>query len=506
MSDALPNPLPNPLPDIDTILASIRAELGSADPVAPPPMDRRASSVVRVEVLDQDEERFPADTRVFAAADFEHLDELAFLHAAYRVVLGRDIDESGLAHYLPALRAGHTSQPDILRSLRASPEGQARGIEITGLQRRQSVQRLEGLPVLGDLLARLRRYRGLPHENHRLQKRLAATDRRQRDIVTGVNGALSTVRRSLQKLEQRVNEAEQGAAAAGHRAEAAHALTQTMLDARDTALSELHATRRQLVEQGNQLTRLIDSARQSMPLPSPQQAAPLQAIEDASFDTLYLAFENRFRGSTSVVTERLRRYLDLFRQSEPVAAGGVVLDIGCGRGEWLALLDDANIAARGIDLNGAMAAQAQARGLDVQVGDAIAHLRGLPDGSLAAVTGFHIVEHLAFRDLVGLFDAAYGALAPDGFVLFETPNPENIVVGACTFHYDPTHTKPLPPDFLRFIAETRGFSDVRIIRHDEDCRLDQPESGFEPVELNDWFRQPADYAVFARKAAEDVAS
>ncbi|MBS9721303.1 class I SAM-dependent methyltransferase [Tianweitania sp. BSSL-BM11] len=259
------------------------------------------------------------------------------------------------------------------------------------------------------------------------------------------------------------------------------------------------------MEQQRQLTAFIDQARSALPEAATQTPA-LQAAEDASLDSLYIAFENRFRGSTELISQRLRRYLGLTCETPPVAAGGTVLDIGCGRGEWLALLRDANVAARGIDLNGAMAAEARGRGLDAQEGDAIAYLRGLEEGSLAAVTGFHIVEHLAFQDLVALFDAAYAALAPEGFVLFETPNPENLVVGACTFHYDPTHNKPLPPDFLRFIAETRGFSDVRIIRRDEDCQLDQPESGFAPVELNDWFRQPADYAVYARKPRLDAAS
>jgi O-antigen chain-terminating methyltransferase len=176
-----------------------------------------------------------------------------------------------------------------------------------------------------------------------------------------------------------------------------------------------------------------------------------------------------------------------------------VLDIGCGRGEWLALLKAHNIATRGVDLNAAMAEQARSRGLDVEQGDAIAHLRaGLPEG-LAAITAFHVVEHLAFAELVALFDEAYRALAPGGIVLFETPNPENIVVGACTFNYDPTHRKPLPPDFLRFLAEARGFDAARIIRTDEDCDLARPESGFIPAEVNDWFRQPPDYALYARK-------
>ena len=139
-------------------------------------------------------------------------------------------------------------------------------------------------------------------------------------------------------------------------------------------------------------------------------------------------------------------------------------------------------------------------------GDAIAYLETLPEGSLGAITGFHIVEHIPFKSLVRLVDAARCALAPGGVILFETPNPENLVVGACTFHYDPTHIRPLPPDYLRFIAEARGFTDARIIRKDEDCNLAEPESGFAPEEINDWFRQPPDYALYARKPLETEAN
>jgi SAM-dependent methyltransferase len=493
MSEALAEPRR----DIDAILASIRAELGTDEPPVATSADRRTLSVVRVESLDESDEGFPSERKQFAVEDFEGLDELAFLRAAYRAVLGRDIDESGLSHHLPLLREAHTTPAEILRSLRASPEGQARGVEIAQLDGRSSLGLAKRLPMLGNILARLKPFLTLPHGQRRLQRRIASTDRRQREVVTAINTSLSSVRRSLQKLEQRVIEAEQTA-------DQANTLAQQVIDSRDHALSELMSARRQLGEQQRQLTTFIDAARSGLPA-ADAQAPVLQAAEDASLDSLYVAFENRFRGSTELITERLRRYLDLTRDTPPVAAGGTVLDIGCGRGEWLALLREANVVACGIDLNGAMAAEARGRGLDAQEGDAIAHLRGLGEGSLAAVTGFHIVEHLAFHDLVSLFDAAYAALSPEGFVLFETPNPENLVVGACTFHYDPTHNKPLPPDFLRFIAETRGFSDVRIIRRDEDCRMDQPESGFAPAELNDWFRQPADYAIYARKPRPDAA-
>lgn len=267
-------------------------------------------------------------------------------------------------------------------------------------------------------------------------------------------------------------------------------------------LFELKATRQLIAEESLQLRRLIDEARAALP-EKPALHETVEALDDHALDSLYVAFENRFRGSTAEIGKRTERYLPIFKQTGPVASGGVVLDIGCGRGEWLSLLRRNNIATRGIDLNVSMVAEASALGLDVLAGDAIAYLRSLPENSLAAITGFHIVEHLAFRDLVTLFDEARRALMPGGVILFETPNPENLVVGACTFNYDPTHNKPLPPDFLRFIAEARGYEEARIIRSEADCDLSHSETGFAPAEVNDWFRQPPDYAVYARKPVEN---
>jgi O-antigen chain-terminating methyltransferase len=307
--------------------------------------------------------------------------------------------------------------------------------------------------------------------------------------VRAANGALTGARRGFTHLESEVERVE------GLVAEA-RALAQSTLDGLESARIELSAARRMIAEESRKLSRLIEDARQVVP----QAAAPaLEALGEPLVDSVYLAFENRFRGPVGEISARQSRYLDLFRGNARVAGGGTVLDIGCGRGEWLSLLKGANIHARGIDLNPAMAAHTDSLGLEVLHGDAIAHLKSLPEGTLAAVTGFHIVEHLSFKDLLSLLGEAYRALAPGGIILFETPNPENLVVGACTFNYDPTHNKPLPPDLLRFLAETRGFVDGRIVRTDADCRLDQPESGFTPTELNDWFRQPADYALYARK-------
>jgi len=193
-------------------------------------------------------------------------------------------------------------------------------------------------------------------------------------------------------------------------------------------------------------------------------ASEIPASASGRFDEIYYAFEQRFRGSREDIRKRVAYYLPLLRDSIVGKQGAGVLDIGCGRGEWLELLRDENIGACGIDINEAMAKDCIERGLDVQVGDAIAHLRRLPDNALGALTGFHIIEHVPLDTLIELIEEAHRVIQPGGLVIFETPNPENVVVGACNFYIDPTHQRPLPPVLTQFLVEAGGFVDVAVHR------------------------------------------
>ena len=177
------------------------------------------------------------------------------------------------------------------------------------------------------------------------------------------------------------------------------------------------------------------------------------------FAAIYADFTEHFRGSTAEVSAKLGGYLpDVHRLVGP---GGVV-DLGCGRGEWLALLRAAGVAARGVDANPAFVAAGRARGLDMELGDALGYLEALPPDSIDMVTAFHVIEHLATEDLLALLEAARGALRPGGCLLLETPNPTNLVMAACDFYNDPTHRSPLPPALTEYLVSTQGFGDVEV--------------------------------------------
>ena len=148
-----------------------------------------------------------------------------------------------------------------------------------------------------------------------------------------------------------------------------------------------------------------------------------------------------------------------------------MVDARCGRGEWLELLLDEGIPARGVDENALIVRQCRELGLDVIHGDAISHLESVPERTLSAVTAFHIVEHLSLPRHLQLLVAAHRALAPNGVLVLETPNPENLVVGAWTFHMDPSHMRPLPPTLLRFLLEAVGFEVAEVRRLNSDDGL-----------------------------------
>ena len=242
-------------------------------------------------------------------------------------------------------------------------------------------------------------------------------------------------------------------------------------------------------EQSQRLSVLPPGAPATVPSAkgkkTPVALAPAVA---ARFDSMYFAFEERFRGTREDIRQRVAYYLPILRQSVVGKKGASVLDVGCGRGEWLELLRDEKINARGVDINEQMAQECVERGLDVKVEDAIAYLRKLPDNALGAVTGFHIIEHVPLDTLLELFEQAQRVVQPGGVVIFETPNPENVIVGACNFYMDPTHQRPLPPALTQFLLEASGFAGVEVHRVNADL-LPEP------------FEEPADSDSPALRAA-----
>jgi SAM-dependent methyltransferase len=223
---------------------------------------------------------------------------------------------------------------------------------------------------------------------------------------------------------------------------------------------------------------------------------------DPGFDEFYASYEDHFRGTRRDIKQRVAIYLPIVGRAQAGTPSAPVLDVGCGRGEWLELLRETGLAGRGVDSNPAMVSSDRQRGLDVVLGDGIAYLRGLDEGSLGAVTAMHLIEHLRFDDQVRLLDAALRALRPGGVAIFETPNPENLNVGAHTFWNDPTHVHPVPPEPLRVMAELRGFTRTEILRLHPYPTSAHLAGSAEPMRdhINHVLFGPQDYALVAFKS------
>lgn len=190
----------------------------------------------------------------------------------------------------------------------------------------------------------------------------------------------------------------------------------------------------------------------------------IKTLDDLPNDA-YLAFEHHFRGSSEAITARLQPYLALLQEEPPSGDGDLpVLDLGCGRGELLKLLQDGGVSAVGVDSNVAMITACREQGLTAEEGDILEYLRQRPDDSVKAIFAIHVIEHLPLRILVEVLDQCRRVLAPGGLVILETPNPENLDVGSCNFYVDPTHRRPLHPVTVNFLVVQRGFPESRILR------------------------------------------
>ncbi|HSK63655.1 MAG TPA: class I SAM-dependent methyltransferase [Pyrinomonadaceae bacterium] len=382
--------------------------------------------------------------------DRYHLNDLlpyhdrVFVQAAYRAVLKRSPDQTESLRDLKRLRSGYVNKIDLLADLRFSPEGRAKGVRVDGLLVPALIRRLGQLPLIGYPIRLGVALLRLPKHVHAQREFAGYVLAQNQEIADFINLAVTERLNNLAHEQQSI----------------AGEFKQQVETVRDEALA---------------------------------LRVRLEDFSDPRLEPIYVALEDRFRGAREEIKERFREYLPYVKEKAPV------IDLGCGRGEWLELLAENGVEARGVDSNSLQATQCRARGLEVSDQDLLVFLKGVADASAGAITGFHIVEHLSFNALVALLDEVMRVLRPGGVVIFETPNPENLVVGSNYFYLDPTHRHPLPTELMEFLFKHRGFEQIEILP------LHAWESGRvagdgELAErFNAYIYGPMDYAVVGRK-------
>jgi O-antigen chain-terminating methyltransferase len=224
---------------------------------------------------------------------------------------------------------------------------------------------------------------------------------------------------------------------------------------------------------------------------APREAAPPapSPAPEPALDSLW--FAERFRGSAEYVREKQRFYVPFFQGC------GQVLDLGCGRGEFLELMREAGIAARGIDLSGECVALCRSKGLDAEKADMFPWLDGLADHSLDGVFSAQVVEHLSPERIPELIRLAASKLARGGLLAIETPNPECLAALSMHFFLDPTHTRPVPSALVNFYMEESGFGSIEIRRLSPAVES-MPALASLPADFREAFFDGLDYAILGR--------
>jgi SAM-dependent methyltransferase len=229
---------------------------------------------------------------------------------------------------------------------------------------------------------------------------------------------------------------------------------EALIDAINTEHAEIRTSLGVLQQASHNLGSVVSGLSRTDETSAHVTNTPSSTVETLSHK--YVGFEDAFRGSSEDIQRRLRDYIPIF------AGASDVLDIGCGRGEFLALLREGGVTARGIDLNDAMVAVCREKGFEATKADALSCLRGVPAGSLGGLFAAQVVEHLEPAYLTRLLEAAFDALRPGAPIVLETINP------ACWFAFfesyirDITHVRPLHPDTLKFLLIASGFQQIEI--------------------------------------------
>ncbi|HEV8429639.1 MAG TPA: methyltransferase domain-containing protein [Pyrinomonadaceae bacterium] len=466
----------------------------------------------------------------------------AFIRNAYKVILKREPDDSGFVKCLENLRSGRYSKIDILRSLKFSPEGRNANVNVNGLGRLTYFRKLYRVPVAGYLLRLIAAIVRLPVliANHRqLESHTMAQLERVANHVNDVAHHFSEasrkqveVNRGFYAIQEQLNDlkstlrlqidsliSEQGKIVQTQNSlqadlytkldetnahtkelrdlQAAHAAELQALKARlekeaEGLIERLQNSRMDLAQQETRLLNLLDGAAKSASAMTPV----LTSEEDHLLDSLYFSLEDTLRGTPTEIKEEVKVYLPVLHNAGITAD---ILDVGCGRGEWLTVLKEAGLQARGIDQNRIVVQRCRELELDVEESEALTYLTSLGDGSLNAVTAFHFAEHLPLERLVWFFDEAGRTLKPGGLLILETPNPENLLVGSCNFYLDPTHKNPIPIPTMQLLLEARGFlcQEVMKLHPVASARIEVKDQL--TSHLNHFLYGPMNYAVVARK-------
>ena len=375
-----------------------------------------------------------------------------FIEASYISILGRNADGEGYHGFYQSYAAGNVSKEEIIKVLRDSEEGKKIGVEIKGLKKvliKRKVKRIIlRLPLIGRLVACVRNLLNLER-----------------------------------KMDARMNEIQQGI----HNPQPVN--VQQSFGSQSAEIARLQ-------EQ-------VEKLRNEVIIEKIQQ----RKVTEASMGVAYKEYEDKMRGTREEIKQRLNVYEAIINKVKANNGDKLfAVDLGCGRGEWLELLqENYQVKAIGVDSDASMLEDCEKNNLDAIQGDLCEYLRGMASESVDIITMFQVVEHLPIGILHEVLSEIHRVLRKGGAVILETPNPENMIIGACNFYFDPTHNRPIPPTLLKILVEATGMENAEVVRIHPYAAIevnginDAVSEGVAIKQMANFFNNYADYAVTAFK-------
>jgi O-antigen chain-terminating methyltransferase len=319
-----------------------------------------------------------------------------------------------------------------------------------------------------------------------IERRLSQLEARVAESLSEAKKAMEEVtaayRAALEEARELTREGDR-ALAATHQA----SLIRASDEIQKRLWTDLDTVRREMQSTIHRELRILRQRPVSSAVPAMEPQRHWPALD-------WTLFAEKFRGPEEAIRKHFERYLPLF------AGASDVIDLGCGRGEFLEVLRREGIAAKGIDLSATNIATCREKGLEVDAGDFFAWLEEQPDASIGGIFCAQVVEHLQPPDVPRLIQLCARKLRRGAPAVFETPNPECLAIFASHFYIDPTHVRPLPPVLMHFYLEEAGFVDIAIDRF-ASAADSWPELAQLPGAVRERFFGFLDYAISARNAS-----
>ena len=359
-----------------------------------------------------------------------------FIRFAYRAILNREPDPDGLNFYLSKLKSGAYTKTDIICALRFSKEGRKHKIKIKGLFPRCVYSFLKKISFLGYIIRIVKNFFTLS----KIETRLNVLENSFYPDFLSLNHTVHNIQHILHTLEKDFLSLNHAVYNIQHKL---HPLEKDFLSLNHT----VHNIQQEVCS--------LRSELQKKRIPQVFVETPFYPqSQDFSF---YTAFQKAFRGEKDVIKERLRIYLDYI----PQASSYPVLELGAGRGEFLELLKEHSIPCIGVDVNEDFVNFLKSKGFQIFKEDAITFLKNTSQ-TFRAITAFHLVEHLPYKNVPEFIKLCYEHLEEGGVLIVEMPNPWFIYAFA-TFYIDPTHIKPIPPETIGFYFHRAGFKNIKFL-------------------------------------------